>query len=658
MEYRIVHNNANNVNNTNNAHNNISKHTVTNINLPELIKSNQYYQLTSFIKNYEDSLQKMFLSQKESDMLSNPTIFLWKVQKDGDNNDIFPNVVNMCLDDFGITFEGLTDEIVLTGPFVRSYINHSDEFPTRKELYMYKCSDKKWREFVDVEIFDETKTEYVLESDTFKLCLIKKRYRSPSHVILQHEYTKRIGWVNGTFYVSSMFLIEYQKHVNLFDTSYRDPVYGIPYDPLDIYESAIHDRYHPIKLLESVDIKTFSELPEKDFVRLYEIKKQSEKIRKTCIEFAIDKYCKEQHPILLNNLKQIILFLNQYQHKRPVGLYAKMVGLDTIHNELYEVLVETKNKYGIVSEIKYNNINEINLCVIDHCTKCDNPSWFNDYVKYVGYAITKDTIDIVIKHGALNILKYLITKKLISEDLMYYGILLSQHIDLAKMITFDVDIAINYLKDILELSLLRSFYFMYKLDNTITNTAFDLQQNILHMIKYTTNTSDINNTKDMIMLIMELKPELINTVDENGMTPVVFHAIHNPQLIQLFLEHEFDPTILDKDGNSFLHHLCKHNVPSLVKKSIQKCHELIDLPNKKAETPAITACVANNEDCFYVLKGAGADVNAQDTYGNTVYHYICKNSMCLAMMIENKKNYFGLTPKDYCQLAHTYYEFI
>ena len=61
---------------------------------------------------------------------------------------------------------------------------------------------------------------------------------------------------------------------------------------------------------------------------------------------------------------------------------------------------------------------------------------------------------------------------------------------------------------------------------------------------------------------------------------------------------------------------------------------------------------------FYVLKNNGADLNVKDAYGNTVYHYICANSICLGMEIKNIPNFFGATPKDYCILSQKYYYFI
>ena len=70
------------------------------------------------------------------------------------------------------------------------------------------------------------------------------------------------------------------------------------------------------------------------------------------------------------------------------------------------------------------------------------------------------------------------------------------------------------------------------------------------------------------------------------------------------------------------------------------------------------ACENKFEDLFYILKGYLADLNAKDIYGNSVYHYICLNSICLGIIIINTENLFKLTPKDYCKIAYTYYTFV
>ena len=47
----------------------------------------------------------------------------------------------------------------------------------------------------------------------------------------------------------------------------------------------------------------------------------------------------------------------------------------------------------------------------------------------------------------------------------------------------------------------------------------------------------------------------------------------------------------------------------------------------------------------------------KDNEGNTIYHYICKNNICLGMTINNKiRNNKGYKPLDLCQIIHKYYK--
>jgi ankyrin repeat protein len=215
-----------------------------------------------------------------------------------------------------------------------------------------------------------------------------------------------------------------------------------------------------------------------------------------------------------------------------------------------------------------------------------------------------------------------------------------------------MELAMNYLSELLENGKVRSFYFLYELDPSVINTSFDLNRNVLHQV--TTK----GNYTDMIKVIMKLKPDLINLPDSNKETPLLYHTKHNPTLLECFIDYEFDGTITDLDGNVFLHHLCKHDQVDILRIYLKQYQELIDMPNKKSETPIILACIANKENMFYALKAFGADVKAKDYYGNTVYHYICANAMCLGMIIENTQNYFGLTPVDYCKISTKYWNFV
>ena len=95
----------------------------------------------------------------------------------------------------------------------------------------------------------------------------------------------------------------------------------------------------------------------------------------------------------------------------------------------------------------------------------------------------------------------------------------------------------------------------------------------------------------------------------------------------------------------------------LFKKCISKIPEILNLPNNNYETLAIMSCMNKCEDIFYMLKGMGADLKSTDRFGNSVYHYICKNAICIGILCNNKSNNFGITPKQYCSIAPSYYEF-
>lgn len=67
---------------------------------------------------------------------------------------------------------------------------------------------------------------------------------------------------------------------------------------------------------------------------------------------------------------------------------------------------------------------------------------------------------------------------------------------------------------------------------------------------------------------------------------------------------------------------------------------------------------SSQEDIIYYLKGIKADMELTDIYGNTVYHYICQNELCVGMDIENKENIFGYKPSDYSKISNNYYYYI
>ena len=619
---------------------------VANINVPNLIKTQQYYQYYSMIKNYEDTLQKIISSNKSS----SDNTFIWNIS-DNENNELFPDLVQLDLQQFELDLDINVENIVIIGPYVRSCIIKNDEqhiknAEIRNELYLYKIGDTQWSDVTNLDNFAEKKTEFVFENNGKKVYLIKKKFKSLSHVIMQNNYLKRCGWFNGDFYVSSMFLLEIQKHINLLHKNFRDPILHRPYDPLEIYKIASKEKIHPVKIIDTIDHRELLKINPKNLTKLFN--------SKTCIELCVDKISKETKTILTNQLKQMILYLCCHKYKRPPYLYAKLTQIDTKFPELYDILKNICCEYEDIPVIEdeFNSIEDINNAIILEFIKTDDVNFF-DFSIYSRTKINKVIIDQIIKHNAINITKQIISNSLVDANLAYYLVLMMESLNTTQLFQepFDMDIAFNYLKDILENGKIRLFYFLYDNDKSIINTLFEDGCNILHCIKPN------GNYQDLIKLIIKLKPELINVHNENKETPLIYHAKYNPSLLDQFSHYEFDPLLKDNDGNIFLHHLCKLNNINVLKNALKRCPEILDLPNNDSETPAIVACKNNAEDMFYTLKMFGANLEAEDYFGNTVYHYICVNSMCIGMIINNKENHFGLTPRDYCKISPSFYDF-
>lgn len=643
---------------------------IQNINIPNIIKTNQYDRLTSSIKNYEETLQKLLANDKDTEMTKLPYTFIWKT-----DTELFPNfrdeVKKIGLELFGEEFNNFGEDIVITGPFVRSCLISDDSNQENslvkiiKELYFYRCGSESWDQIIDTSIFVDKKTEFVLEDETKKIFLVKKKYKHPSHVILHYkENLKRVGYCNGSYYVSSMFLIEIQKHFPLLNSKFKDPILNTPYDPLNIYTSANNIcRTGPQNLIERIDFEELINLPKKSFTKLFNFK--------TCIELCLDKIMTEDHPVIVHQLSQIILFLGGIKIKRPPIFYAMTIGIQNKNAEIYEYIKRLDNYYEIeINDELLKNFNDnycainmtnpanklelINNFMIEQIIKSDKYSDLEDYLLFTKLKINKNMIDLAIKNNSNSILEKIAENKNMDKHLIYYLILMSENFELTNLIGFEmsVDIAMNYVKEILANGKIRSFVYLYDLDTSVMSTLFDNNQNILHCIRPSGNYSDLTE------LIIKIKPELLNLKDCNKETPVMFHAKHNPEIVKVMLGHKFDYTLVDNDGNTFLHNLCRNDCPSILKIALKKCPELIDMPNKKSETPMIICGKNNKENMFYVLKGMGADTLTKDSFGNTVFHYICANSMCLGTIIENTENYFNLKPIDYCKVSQKYYTFV
>lgn len=630
----------------------IAENDISNINVPELIRSKQYFQYVSIIKNLEDTLQKLLSSKSTTYDNTQMNTVVWNMSLE-ENANLFPNLSDINLAPFELEVGESLDNVVVSGPYIRSCLvknldpqmKHAE---IRKELYLYKIGQSKWDDLTDLNNFVEKKAEYVFDDGDRKIYLIKKSYKSLANVILQNDYLKRCGWFNGSFYVSSMFLIEIQKHIALLTKNFKDPILGHPYDPLEIYQITNKDNKHPVKIIDSIDYDELTKINIKNLTKLFN--------SKTCVEMCLDKIATESKVILLNQLELMIKFLtsNDIGYKRHPCLYAKMLKIDINHPQIYQALKNAKCEYDLITndDIEFSSMEEINISVITEFIMSDNVEYFFDYLVYTKRKIDKTIISKIVESKSKNIAQQIVTNNLVDVNLQYYLILMTENLNAIDLInTFDMDLALNYLKDILEGGKVVTFEWLYENDNSVINTIFENGNNVLHHV------TSKGNYEELIQMLLNIKPELIDSYNANKETPLIYHSKRNASIVDIFLQYEFNPLMRDKEGNIFLHYLCISDQTHILKKTLKKYPEIINMPNAVSETPAIIACKNNLENNFYLLKSLGADLDACDYYGNTVFHYICAYSMCIGTLIDNKANHFGLTPCDYCKISPSYYGF-
>jgi hypothetical protein len=349
-----------------------------------------------------------------------------------------------------------------------------------------------------------------------------------------------------------------------------------------------------------------------------------------------------------------------------------MSGIQTSDPELYKSL-STVNKYNIPDNVTLKNIDDINDFISNFLIVNDKATEFFDYLKFTKTPLDRKLIDNIISYKPDNLIKKGIANDYFKEYITYRIILCTEGLDYFKCVDvpFNIDVAVNFLEDIVSNGLIRSFYYLFKNDAGILHTKFEDNDNILHRI------NERGNYVDMIKLIIKLdtEGELLNMTNDYNETPIVKQAKKNSHIVKTLLELEMnqstnkekedninsielDVSILDRSGNSFLHNLCVSGSIDTVKIAIREHPELLNLQNEKLETPVLLASRHSREDIFYMLHGAKADLGKADVYGNTAYHYVCKNEICIGMAIENIPNKFGFKPVDYCKISPLYYYFI
>jgi hypothetical protein len=641
------------------------------INIEKIIVNNKIKKDYSLVKEMEDTLTDIYKKNMDNDILENDEHLSLIINRDTKYNiNLYENNIN--LDNFSLedNILNIKDDLVFTGSYIRTALLNLDNYQNyKKELFITSLKKIDWKNLLSNN-YEELDDMFIKKINNYVVYINKKEATSVSQVLYSfiysndtnNKYLMRFGMHRNKFYGTPMFILEYNINLqyinknNSKDNKFVDPIFRTPIDLFNI-------NLDTCIITEDI----FNVIFRKDYNKLvnitsYDLNKLKDKI--TCIEYAIELYVNEECLIISQQLRLIILeLLKHVVFKRHPGFYAELLNLKNKDEELFLIITQ-KEFLELRKNINtFDSITSINNNILEYYIKTDNAQEFYSYIKFISGKIDQDIINNLIKYNPVNIITKGINRNYLSEYNIYKIILLGEQLNYTKLINFNVDIAINFINKIISQCKIKSFFYIYKMSTEIINYVDSNKNNILHKI------TEIDNKEtliDFIKLIITLDITILNKKNSNGETSLIYHAKNNNLLITEILIDIIKSKNLndvfkeyDNDNNNIVHILSHNNNNiKLIKLMIFDNLELIDIQNKSLQTPSIIATKNSAEDLFFLYKSLNANLDLTDEYGNSVYHYICLNGLCIGMMIDNIHNIFGYRPYDYCKISDSYYCFI
>ena len=626
------------------------------INIEKIIKNNKINKEYKIIKDMEDKITEIYQThtETETDILDeNKMGLLFEIYDKFCNIQIKKNIIDV-LNHFNLdeNILKLKEKLVFSGSAIRSVLSHKENY--RKELFISCFDNVIWADIINLDTYEETDILYFKKCDDYTINLFKFKYISPSEIILNGPYLKRFAYYNDKLYASPMFIIEYNMKMKYMDINYLDPVFHTELDMLDLEYS---QKETTGDIFDVIHKKDYSALKH---ITTYDLNKIKDNI--TCIEYAIQLYIEEECDIIQNQLKLIIYdLLKHIKFKRHPAFYAELIKLDKYDAEMYEILLTPEYLKLRQSIQAFSSLDELNISILNFYIINDMCDDFYSYIKTIYKKPSSDIFYTIIDSKPKKIITEGIKKKYFSDYNIYKIILLSEELNYINLIHFDINIAVNFLDKIIKKCLTKSFYYLYKKEQNIINTLDANNNTLLHNIQISEKEELV---EDMIKLLITLDENILMKKNNDGYTPLLYHAENNTNifilLINVIKEKNLEKLFHDKtnDNNNVLHILCNNNSNlRIIKKVLYDNIHLLNDVNDNKETPIMVSCKNKCEDIYYLLKGVNADLNIVDKFGNTLEHYICLNEMCIGMGIKNTENIFGYTPKDYCKISSDYYMF-
>lgn len=227
------------------------------------------------------------------------------------------------------------------------------------------------------------------------------------------------------------------------------------------------------------------------------------------------------------------------------------------------------------------------------------------------------------------------------------------HIIKTKPNVIDDKTTYHILNDLIRRLDYKSIVFLFEyINRSFATIQFSNGDTLLHrMCSFCENCDYTDELRKCAIVLFEYCAESINIRNDAGFAPI-FLACHNTFLIELFIDHQCDLSMVDNDGNTCLHEIIKNGDSNTLSKilthGILQNYDIIDKTNNFHQTPLILACILGKQDMSNILIKHGADKNIADNAGNTMYHYVCINGLSYVNVdaIPEIENYQHITPTD------------
>lgn len=586
----------------------------------------------------------------------------------------YKEVIRKCIFDLNIfNSSNVPNGVFLTGSYIRYLIFNTpfkeEDVDKTINIYLYNNFDKTVFKF-DTNLLNKTDFGYQLTINNTLINIYNRVYKNIEHIfafLLLKKTEKKIdiyeliGYNNEDVFMTQSYVAYLMKLSENYNNI--DPILNKYHDGLNITTKKCNNIFDSIN---TFNISEFSN----------QIKKSHNCIHKnlTVIEQIILNYnlcsINNKNEMLKNiclDMMKICQNMNLKFIRNPIYIYKLL----DLHDCNVENIIKNINfQYNILgfTTCIYNNISDtINRQIIHDFIKFKKLDELRDYLLYFDYKFTKDDYDIIIKYNSRDTLKYLIIENKIDIFDAFHTIYMTDSIDLFSLYSNNTEIKlteiINYglsiSNELIKNNKFISYYFIYKNYPNILSKLYENNNTPLHIIE--------NKCINIMNLLIKLDKDFLYKNNNLGQIPFYRLIDKDLDILINFIKYDYDFDFKDKENNNILHHCCKYGRYDLINYLIinhePKINNLLEQQNDDLETPLILSAINKHENIIYLLLSVLCEnkkdiILLVDKHGNSVYHYICKNNLCIGMDIINNKNKYGFRPSDYSKIDNKLWTFI